>query len=201
MSNLRCRWLLVAVVSVLFAAAGRADAQAKPEPSSPKGDVAAQVAGEAVTIQELDAKILKTNMKLAQSLYEARRAAIDQVVIDRVLAKEAAGRGIPVDQLMKERLAEKAKPVTDADVEAFYSANSARMGGKTLEQVSGQIRSQLASQREGEARQNLIAELKTKADVRVTLEPPRVTVAVAPNDPIKGPADAKVTIVEFSDFQ
>jgi acetyl-CoA synthetase len=40
-----------------------------------------------------------------------------------------------------------------------------------------------------------------KAKVQITLDAPRVEVKVAANDPAKGPADAKVTVVEFSEFQ
>ena len=45
-------------------------------------------------------------------------------------------------------------------------------------------------------------ELKAKgAGVKVMLDPPRYTVAVAANDPVRGVASAPVTIVEFSDYQ
>jgi protein-disulfide isomerase len=44
------------------------------------------------------------------------------------------------------------------------------------------------------------ASLRTKANVRILIDPPRTDV-VADDDPAKGPADAPVTIVTFSDFQ
>ena len=47
----------------------------------------------------------------------------------------------------------------------------------------------------------LLANIKTKHDVRINLDPPRVPVTVAANDPVKGPAGAPVQILEFSDFQ
>ena len=42
--------------------------------------------------------------------------------------------------------------------------------------------------------------LKAKTDVRVMLDPPRQKVATA-NSPSKGPANAPIEMVEFSDFQ
>jgi len=178
-------------------------AQTPAKPDAPKADtgVAATIGGKPVTIQELDAKAMKKDMKLAQALYDARRAALDQVLMERLLGEDAAAQKITVDELIIKRVAEKAKPVTDADVEAFFQANSARMGGKTLEQVSGQIRKQLTTQQETEAKNNLLAELKTKAEVKVILDPPRADVVIADNDPTKGPKNAKVTVVEFSEFQ
>jgi hypothetical protein len=91
--------------------------------------------------------------------------------------------------------------VTDAQVEEFYNANRARMGGKTLEEMAPRIRPYLASQRSGQARTLLLDEIKQKVGVRIILEPPRVNVVTSPNDPVKGPASAKVTIVEYAEFQ
>lgn len=201
MSEIRLRPFACAGFSVLVCAAAWAEPPAKPEEVKAKAGVAAYVGGEAIKIEELDAKVLKTNMKLAQSLYDARKAALDQVIIERILAPEAAAKGITVDQLLSNRLAEKTKPVTGAEVEAYYKANSARMGGKPLEQIAEQIQSFLTSQQQKEARDGLLAQLKEKAEVRITLDPPRAVVVVAANDPIQGPPTAKVTIVEFSDFQ
>jgi hypothetical protein len=189
------------ILGVFVAAAGGAEPQGKPAAAEAKPDVAAYVGNEVITLQELDAKALKTNMKLAQSLYDARRAALDQIVLERLLGPDAKAKGTTVDQVIRDRITEKATPVTDADVQAYYDSNKARMGTRTLEQVSAQIRAQLTSQRESEAKTNLLTELKEKAGVKVVLAPPRVDMVVASNDPFKGSANAKVTIVEYSDFQ
>ena len=44
--------------------------------------VAAYVGGEPIMMADVDAKALKTNMKLAQSIYDARRAALDEIIMD-----------------------------------------------------------------------------------------------------------------------
>jgi nitrogenase subunit NifH len=201
MSRIKLRVVTYAALSALGGAAVWAQAPAKPDAPKPDPGVGAYIGGKPVTLQELDAKALKTDMKLAQSLYDARRAALDQVLMERLLGDDAAAQKITVDELIRKRVAEKSKPVTDADVETYYKANSARMGGKTLEQVSAQIRPFLANQQETDAKNNLLAELKTKAEVKIVLDAPRADVIIAANDPVLGPKDAKVTIVEFSDFQ
>jgi hypothetical protein len=173
---------------------------AKPAAAKDQG-VAAYIDDKPVTTAELDEKILKTNMKLAQQLYDARKAAVDQVILERVYAKEAADKKVTVDEIVKAKVAEKAAPISDADVQAYYNANQARMGGKPLEQMTGQIKQFLAGQKETEARNALLTEARSAAKVRIVLDAPRAQVAVAPNDPAKGPASAKVTVVEFSEFQ
>lgn len=196
------RWaLFCATLSMLISAGVWAEPEDGSDTPKDQAGIVAYIGGKAVTIADLDAKALGTNMKLAQSLYEARREALNQIIMERLLAEEAAAQGTTLDALISKRVAEKAEPVTDADVEAFYNAKRSQMRGQTLEAMSGRIREYLASQRMSEARQSLLDELKQKSDVRITLEPPRVDVVIAANDPVQGPADAKVTIVEYADFQ
>jgi protein-disulfide isomerase len=52
------------------------------------------------------------------------------------------------------------------------------------------------------ARRRYIEELrKGTKDVTIRLEAPRQAVAVGPDDPVSGPASARIEIIEFSDFQ
>ena len=92
---------------------------------------------------------------------------------------------------MAEKVAAKTKPVADADIENYYKANSARLGGKTLEDMKEQIRQFLVSQNEKSAKDEILAEIKAKSAVRVVLEVPRVNISVAANDPTKAPPPPK----------
>jgi hypothetical protein len=182
--------------------AGHAWAEPEDKPKTPEAEpgVAAYIGDGTITIADLDARALRTNMTLAQSLFEARQAALDEIIMERLLTAEAASLGVAVDALIAQRISEKSEPVTDAHVEAFFNANRARMQGG-LDAMKERIRQYLQSQRTTEARQDVLNELKKRSDVRIALEPPRVDVVVAANDPVQGPAGAKVTIVEYVDFQ
>lgn len=198
MAQTRFRLLaLTAACSVVSAAAWGQE----PAKADAKAGVAAIVNGEPITNAEVDAIALGKNMQLAQQVYDARKQALDQVIMQRLLGAEAKTQGITVDALVEKKLAEKMTPVTDDDVKSFYETNKGRMGGQTVEQVGEQIRNYLKSQRETEARKALLDELKANQKIQITLDAPRAEVKVAANDPVKGPADAKVTIVEFSEFQ
>ncbi len=195
------------VVALAVVALLCAHDRAGAEPEHPKdaahsgAGVAALVEGKAITIAEVDAIALGKNMKLAQTVYDARSTALNQIIMQRLLSQEAADAGITAEAMLTKRLADEAAPVTDEEVEAFFNANSARMRGQKLEAVSAQIRQFLASQRTAEARKNLLAKLKQDKDIRLKLDPPRAEVLVAADARMMGPADAKITIVEFSDFQ
>ena len=86
-------------------------------------------------------------------------------------------------------------PVTDEDVQAFYDENAPRFGNPPFESVAPQIREALGAMRSHDA----TTAIEKEADVIVHLEPPRID--VASDGPARGPADAPITIVEFSDFQ
>lgn len=192
-------WFLPLVGGLVCGGLCWAQDSVKSPPSEP--GVAAYVNDQPISTAELDKIILKTNMKLAQDLYNARKGALDQVILERAFAAEAAEKKVAIDDFVDTKVAEKVKPVTDEDVKTYFDTNQARMQGRTLEQIAPQIKNFLASQRESEARNALLTEVRATSKVKMVLDAPRVEVAVAANDPIKGPADAKVTIVEFSEFQ
>jgi len=87
-------------------------------------------------------------------------------------------------------------------VRSFYAANAREMQGRSFESAAPLITRFLTEQKREDARRALVAELRKRGTtVRVSLEPPRYNVAVAPADPSYGNAKAAITIVEFSDFQ
>jgi len=69
------------------------------------------------------------------------------------------------------------------------------MSGLPIEQVSGRIGEYLKQQKSIE----VIEKFVLAANAEVLLQQPRVDIAA--DGPSKGPADAAVTIIEFSDFQ
>ena len=163
--------------------------------------VVARVGDREITMSELDQKVLATNVKIFQDLYDARRAALGELVADVLLAREAEKRSITVDELVEQEIASDVTPVTEEDIEAFYEQNRVRLRSQTLAQVSSQIREFMESRNEGIVRQSYIDTLRDEASVHVALSPPRVPVTVASHERVRGPADAEVTIVEYSDFQ
>jgi hypothetical protein len=195
-------WAFCLVAVVLCAACADAAEGEKAEGSgSTGGDVVATIGDEKITLEEVDAQAMSRNIKPYQDLYDARRQVIDQMVAEKLFEKEAAARGVTVDELVDAEITKKVPAVTEAQVQVFYQQNQSRMGGRTLEQMSPQIRNYLGSQSAREARDSFLKQLKEKAGVTVALTAPRVEVVVAENDPYLGPAEAKVTIVEYSDFQ
>jgi predicted DsbA family dithiol-disulfide isomerase len=161
--------------------------------------VVARIGGESITAAEVDQRI-KDDLFDRQTaggnpakIYDLRSTALDEMVMERVLEKAAAERSISVEDLIRDEIAKRGE-VTDEEVDSFYAEMGDRMGGRNLEEVSDRIREHLRDLRAQDAADELLA-----ASAEILLERPRVQVDA--EGPSKGPADATVTIVEFSDFQ
>ena len=195
---------LAALIALLTACSQTSAQQAKrPAPA----DTVATVGGTPITLAEVDDKALEQpvsnfgSAKLSQALYEARRAALDELVAAKLIDEAARTQGIERAALIEKEITAKVQAVSDADVAAWYQANQARLQGAPLEQVRQPIRAFLTQERMQGIRAQYIDTLKAKTTVTVMLDPPRQKVAMVSSSPSRGPASAPVEVVEFSDFQ
>jgi protein-disulfide isomerase len=196
--------ILGAISSALVAAACSTAAQ--PTAQQLPSDVVATVGSTSITLAEVDARALRRNastygdLPLAQAVYEARRATLDEIVAEQLIEREAQASGTESAALVTREIEAKVVAPTDAEVAAWYDANRAQVQGAALDQIREPIRSMLAQERRRTARRLYVDSLIAKTPVRLSLEPPRTNVALD-GRPTKGPANAPIEIVEFSDFQ
>jgi protein-disulfide isomerase len=198
---LRMWW---AATAVLLTACSTSSAQSPRQPSP--DEVVAKVGSTSLTLAQVDERALQQStakfgeMELSQALYEARRSAIEDLVATALLDQEAKARGVDRSSLIEKEITSKVQSVTDADVAAWYQANQNRVQGAALDQVRQPIRAYLTQQRMEVVRDQFLGTLRQKTAVHISLEPPRQTIA-AGTSPARGPANAPIEIVEFSDFQ
>jgi protein-disulfide isomerase len=179
---------------------------AQPARQMSPDEVVGKVGSASITLEEVDAKALQQPVanfgaaRLVQALYLARRAALDDIVAERLLDAEAKAQGLDRDALVQREITSKVTAPTDADIDFWYQTNPDRVQGRPLEQLREAIRAFLTTTRSEEARTTYLNSLKEKTTIVTSLEPPRQQVATA-GHASRGAADAKVEIVEFSDFQ
>ncbi len=197
----RNRWVFLLILGA--ATACQQDSSPRTTGSSDSVDtqIVGQVGSSPITLEEVDEVAIAAGIRPFQALYEIRKTALDSVIADRLFEQAAASRGTTKEELFETEVIRKAQPVTESDVSTFYQQNRSRMGSRPLAEIEGQIRQILEGQKTFEARERFIEQLKKEIAVISSLQPPRAPVKVAANDPSWGPADAKVTIIEFSDFQ
>jgi protein-disulfide isomerase len=199
---MRIRSLVAALVFVTACSATSAQPAKAPLPS----DVVAKVGATSITLAEVDDKALQQptsafgSMKLSLAIYEARRATIDDLVADALMDQEAKARKVDKAALLEQEIASKVSNVSDAEIAQWYQANQNRVQGRSLDEVRQPIRAYLTQERMQLARQQFIDALRLKTPVRVMLDAPRQNIAAA-KGAAKGPANAPIEIIEFSDFQ
>ncbi|MHB8418985.1 MAG: DsbA family protein [Myxococcales bacterium] len=135
--------------------------------------------------------------KLAKQLYELRHEALEDLLLQKLVEAEAAKRKTTPEQLLTEVMTKAGAP-TDAEVQAFFDKHLSGSGYK-LGDIKGQLAERMAAERRQAAIGAFLTDLKSRAKVHILLEPPRVHVEA--QGPSTGDPGAKVTIVEFSDFQ
>ena len=162
-------------------------------------EVVATVQDQSISAEALRDSMRGQLLQMDMERYEAMKTQLDALVAERLIALEAAQRGMSVEEFERVEIFAKMGPVTPEQVRSFYDANNERLP-RSFEELEGRIMAHLQRQSEARRREALGRELRQRYPVRIALAPPRVDVG-ADDDPFLGPQDAPVTLVEFSDFQ
>jgi len=169
-----------------------------PGQERPAGALAV-VAGKPIEATQVDDILRAQVMDLRAREHQLRSQALDALITQALLEKEAAARGVTPEALHKAEVEDKTV-VTDAEAKSYYETNKARFGTTSQADAMPQIKAGLGQQRQVERRAAFSRELRKKYEVKVLLEPYRVPVEVG-KAPVRGNPKAPVTVVEFSDFQ
>jgi len=166
-------------------------------------DVVAVIGGRPLTDAELE-EIGKDQLARVKSEeLSIKRQVLEDYIVKRLLEDEAKARGVTVQALERSEIDAKALPVTDDQKRAVYETVPQNYAGKTEAEAFQMIEQNLRKIRVAEARRRFLADLRKKAGVQVLLKGPVVTAGAATTggDPVTGPSNARVTVVEYSDFQ
>jgi protein-disulfide isomerase len=194
----------VACAALVFALACSTSAQ--PARQAAPTDVVATVDQRSITLAEVDERALNqptanfSSLRLSDALYEARRAAIDEMINLTLVERQARSLGINPTELLQQEVIGKAVEPTEFDIAAWYKANPSRVQNAPIEKVRDAINGLLKNERVEALRQQYLEGLRSKASIALTLDAPRVKVATG-GRPVRGPANAPVEIIEFSDFE
>jgi protein-disulfide isomerase len=169
---------------------------------SGKNEPLAEVNGEMITAKDVEGALGARLSKLEEQIYDLKRRELDSLIAQRLFAQEAAKRGISVPALLDAEVTAKVSLVTEKEIEDFYQQNKARMRGDETE-VRQKIRAFLQQQKLTARREAFVELLRSQGQVVVRLSPPPAIRLVVSTDgaPVRGAADAPVTVVEFSDFE
>jgi len=170
----------------------------------------AVVNGQTITQQELEkaaadelkgleTRRLQSDASLAQDKQEVLQKVLDQIVADKLIDAEAAKENKTREQLLQAEVESNIDTPSNEEVEAFYNANKERIP-IPKDQALPQVKQYLMERSRSQYRDRLLVRLKKDFGFKSYLEPLRAQIATD-GFPTQGPANAAVTIVEFSDFE
>jgi protein-disulfide isomerase len=161
----------------------------------------AEVDGERISLQDLKQAAGEPLAGLEEQAYRLKQQKLEQIIGDRLLAREARRRNMSLESLIEAEIRSKAPAVTAEEIHRVYELNKNQLQ-KPEPEVQEQIRALLRDQKIAARRQEFVKSLQAQAKVTVyLLPPPPFRAGVMAEGPSRGAADAPVTIVEFEDFQ
>ena len=198
------------VILVLLCGAFITSGSAQDEATSNLSKVVAEVQGVAITqkdlqsgaaeeLEKLKMKSLQFEAKQEQARHEILQKQLDALVAEKLVTLEAEEQGLSDEELLEKEVSRNFEEPTEAEVDAFYQTNRQRFQGSRAPLLPV-IRQYLADQKREQVYKDYVDQLKTKYGVTTHFQPLRINIATE-GHPSRGPADAQVTIVEFSDFE
>jgi protein-disulfide isomerase len=169
----------------------------------PPGKVVATFNGGQVTSEELESAVKPKIKDLENQMFQARKQQLEQLAMEKIIKAEAAKQNITEQEYIRKRV--EALPLaqpTEEQQRQFFERLKA--GGQIppdtkFDEIKDRIAQAMVGQQRQAQVQTVVGDLQKQANLKLDLPQPRVEVAA--EGPSRGPKDAKVTIVEFSDFE
>ncbi len=191
----RSSWSLFLLLSLsLLADPGTLAGQERPE------EVIAVLDGEPILRRDVEPGVGFHLYRLKAEIYSLTKREAEEIAEQRLLAREAARRGVGVAELLEAEIDAKVAEPQTAEIEAYLAEHP--QGGGDAATRKSRARSFLHQRALAQRRLDFFAALRAAADYRLVLEPPerpRSRVDVE-GHPSRGSPDAAVTIVQFSHY-
>lgn len=163
--------------------------------------VVGTVNGVGITQQQVDESIAARIYPLQQQLYAIRRAALENLIVSRLLEVEAKARGVSVDELRRQ-LTQGETNVTRAQVEEAYIQNASFFASMSPDEARERLRLDLENQARMKHYRAGLERLKQKWAIVLNLAEPVFALSLDDGgSPARGAVKPAITIVEFSDFE
>jgi protein-disulfide isomerase len=165
--------------------------------------VATYGTGQKITMKQVDEAVADELADLEKKKFQARKQTIDRMILENLVKAEAAKKGMKEEEWIKAEIESKIPDPSEEEMADFFAKNQDKMPpGSTLETIKPQLVGFMKQQKGRDVAAKVFDDLKKANNVNVTFkEPPKPKKQVDAKGPSKGPEGAKVTIVEFSDFQ
>lgn len=163
--------------------------------------VAAKIGNVTITEQDLVKGIESDIYEAEQKIFDIKFNKLRAMVIEKLMEQDPKKKGLTNDEYMDKYIAGKAK-ISDKAIDAFIKEKKIP-ANNINPQIRERIKSYLMVEEKKKMVDRWLAEKTKKSPVEVFIQKPRrpsYDVKIG-NAPFAGGKDAKVEVVEFSDFQ
>ena len=169
---------------------------------SPKAGVVAKIGGEEITEDQLIGDAQLELMQIKKQEYDLKMSQLNKMVQEKVLGAEAKKEGLASsEEFINKKILKGDIKISDADYKKFVKEKNIPESNIN-DQVKERIYSYMKEQKRDEMVQAYVAKLTKGNPVEVYFKKPKSNIQVELGDaPVTGGDNAKVTVIEFSDFQ
>jgi protein-disulfide isomerase len=179
-------------------------ASAPPRPTTVEpSPIVARYGDKVIRQSEVDAKAQDELRKLEDQLYELRTDTAERLALEVLVEAAAKREGLSADDWLDQRLAAGLVEPTEVELRTVFERARERLGPEvTFDDLRPRLRQVVEQEARAKKARALFAQLKKDAGFELIIRPPdRPRRAVEAVGPSRGPAEAKITIVEFADFE
>jgi len=188
---------IILTAGMIIGAAVLSGAPADPA-SSGQNEVLAEVHGAKLTMADLEKTNAAALFQARTTYYTAEHKAIEDAVDQLLLDEQAKKEGVTVTQLLDRHVNNTIAPdPPDEALRVYYEGLDTT---EPYEAVKGKILDALRQRRIAKAKLAYMTTLRNEGSIIVRLPPPRAPISLK-DVPVRGPAGAAVTVVEFADYQ
>jgi len=164
--------------------------------------VVAKINGENITEDQLMGDARLELIQVRKQEYDLKISQLNKLVEEKLLGAEAKKEGLAsVDEFISKKILKGEIKISDAEFKKFVKDRNIPEANIN-DQVKERINAYLKDQKKEELAQAYLAKLTKDSPVEVYFKKPKSNIQVDIGEaPLEGGENAKVTIVEFSDFQ
>ena len=160
--------------------------------------VVVEIDGTKVTRGDFERKRPAALFQAQNSFYEAERKALEEFVDDYLLERQAQKENVTVAQLLEHHVKSTiGHDPADESLRVYYEGLDIN---EPFEAARPKILEHIRQRRMARARAEYLQSLRGQVTIAVKLTPPRAQISLT-DTPVRGAADAPVTLVEYADYE
>jgi predicted DsbA family dithiol-disulfide isomerase len=160
--------------------------------------VLVEINGVKVTLREFEQKHPMAFFQARNSFHDAQRKVVDTFIDEYLLEEQAKKENLTVDELLKKHVdATIAKDPSEETLRVYYEGVDTK---ETYEAVRDKIVEAIHQRRLNKAKSAYMLSLRSDAKIFFSIAPPRAQISMK-DTPVRGPADTRVMLVEYADYE